>query len=342
MARLPRILRPAALLGLVLALPACGQVAYEDLSAEQTDALCEYLVRCGYATDEGLCASVWGVFSRQDPNLDAAVDNGSVEYDAKAAKECLESIRDAACDADFFLGDAPDEACEKVFQGTVDNGGACFIDEQCVSGTCHAADCDMACCQGTCIAPPPDAAIGQDCSAQDCVDGAYCHYDFEASTFTCLATKPAGAACDSGDDECAGSLACVGGTCQELPAEGAPCPTGRCAGALGCDVDTFTCQKLRGEGQACNQQASLCAIGLVCAASSTCQPPGGVGSPCTFDFIGGTCAGDAWCDYDFIEGKGTCQPLAANGAACEGGDFQCQSRYCGEDGLCAPEPICVQ
>ena len=342
MLSLSRALRPAALVGLLVALPACNQIAYEDLQDEQLSALCDYFVRCGYATDADLCVAAWKNFTRDDPNLDAAVDNGSVEYDAKAAKECLDSLRDGACDADFLFGDdAPSDACNKVFQGTVDNGGACWIDEQCVSGACQAGDCGMACCQGTCIAPPPDAAIGQDCSAQDCVDGAYCDYDFMTGEMTCKAIKQAGAEC-GGDNECAGSLACLGGTCKEPPAEGAPCPDGRCAGALGCDIDTVTCQKLRGEGQACNPQASLCAIGLTCAASNTCQPPGGIGSPCTLDFSGGSCAGDAWCDYDFLEGKGTCQPLIANGGACESNEFACQSRYCGEDGLCAPEPICVQ
>lgn len=84
-----RRLRPSIFLfGAFVALPACGQIAYEELPAEQVDALCDYMVRCGFATDEGLCAAAWGQFIRPDPNLDAAIEDGSVEYDAKAAEQC--------------------------------------------------------------------------------------------------------------------------------------------------------------------------------------------------------------------------------------------------------------
>ncbi|MBK8263258.1 MAG: hypothetical protein IPK80_18180 [Nannocystis sp.] len=331
-----RGLRPSIFLfGAFVALPACGQIAYEELPAEQVDALCDYMVRCGFATDEGLCAAAWGQFIRPDPNLDAAIEDGSVEYDAKAAEQCLEDAREAACGGIFFE-DAPSGACEKVFVGTIANGDACWIDEQCVSQTCQVADCAMACCQGVCVAPPPDAAIGGDCSVQDCVSGAYCEYNFDDGSYTCQAQKGAGVEC-FGDYECSGSLGCFDGSCQVAPAEGAPCLGGRCGGALGCDITSNTCQKLRGEGQSCEPAASLCAFGLACStASMKCEAPSGVGSACSFD----SGCSDAWCDYDFDTGAGTCQPRLANGAACEFDD-SCQSLYCAE-GLCGPEAVCVQ
>jgi len=337
MLQLLRGLRPSMFLsGALVALPACGQIAYEDLPEEQVDALCDYMVRCGFATDEALCAAAWGEFLRPDANLDAAVEKGSVEFDAKAAKQCLESVREAECGG-FFFEEAPSDACEKVFVGTIENGDACWIDEQCVSRSCQVEDCVMACCQGVCIAPPPDAGIGGDCETQDCVSGAYCEYDFMDGTFTCLAQKGAGAEC-VGDDECSGSLACFADSCQAPPGEGAPCLGGRCGGALGCDLASNTCQKLRGEGQSCEPEASLCAFGLACSiANKKCEAPGGVGSACSFD----SGCRDAWCDYDFVAGAGTCQPRLANGAACVFDDA-CQSAYCSQDGLCGPVTICVQ
>jgi hypothetical protein len=320
-------------IGSSVALSGCGQIDYEELPAEQVDALCDFMLRCGLATDAALCAAAWGGIISSDPDLDAAVANGSVEYDAKAAKECLDSAREAECGG-FFFEDGPSDACDEVFIGTIEDGDACWIDEQCVSGACQIADCMNACCQGVCVAPPPDAGIGEDCSAQDCVSGAYCDYTAEAST--CKALKGVGEGC-GGNYECSGSLRCFNTGCQEPPSEGAPCVEGRCGDALGCDLASNTCQKLRGEGQACAPEASICAFGLGCsAATEQCERPGGVGSACSFE------AGcrDAWCDYDFVAGSGTCQPRLANGASCDFSD-SCQSFYCA-DGLCAPDPVCVQ
>lgn len=324
----------AALLAL-LALPACGKIDHEDLPGEQVDALCDFYVRCGLAASAELCADLFSDILRGDPNLDAAVENGSVEYDPDAAKECIDAVHDLECGS-AFLEDAPSDACDKVYQGTVADGGACWIDEQCKSGYCQAADCMAECCQGTCVAEPPPAGIGQDCSNSGCVDGAYCDF----ATDTCQPLKQAGGVCFS-DQECAQGLECLGDTCQAGPAEGAPCIDTECALPLYCEPASMTCKKLPREGEACDLDVGACALGLVCNANSkTCTPPGGVGSPCSFDFFGGGCASGAWCDIDVMTFEGTCQATKANGNACST-DSECQSLYCSQDGTCVAEPVCV-
>lgn len=328
------------LLGLVLGLPgllgmsACKSVDYEDLPEAQVDAYCEFLTRCGLFHDVDYCVEVYAPIFDADPDLDAAIDNGTVIYDDAAAKECLGAIRDASCDADF--GDFAAEACDQVLQGTIDDGGACWISAQCIGGACIVDACMETCCVGTCTTAPPDAAIGQPCGGGQGCAGGYC--DFNASV--CAAYKPAGAACDL-DQEC-GDLYCLGGTCQASVAEGAPCVDFEC-GALGldCDVDSGTCQRLRGEGEACNPAADICSLGLVCPeASAICSRPGGVGSPCD-DILSFDCAAGTWCDYDFVTGDGTCQPRKAAGGACERDD-ECDTGYCGEAMVCEAEPVCVE
>lgn len=337
----------AAWLGLVLlSLPlGCkdeggsgGPVQYDEIVDAEVDALCDYFVRCGLATDAALCVDAWSRFTRLPADLDAAIANGTVQYDAAAAGECLDGLRGATCDGLFDVAVFDQEACERVFTGTIGNGDPCFIDEQCIEGLCDVDACAMACCEGTCIAAPPQAAIGEDCSlGQDCVPGAYC----DVETEVCAAYRVQGEACPGGY-ECGGGLECISAICQPGPGEGEDCLELQCAQPLACDIDSMTCQRLRGEGQACNPLASICAMGLVCNGSSnTCARPGGVGSPCNFDFIGFGCSGDSYCDYDFEAGEGTCQPLVANGGTCDD-DLSCESRYCGQEGMCEPEPVCVQ
>jgi hypothetical protein len=314
-----------------------GPIAYDELVEAQAAVICEYFVECGYATSTELCLDGWSRISTPSVDLDAAVDDGTVRYDAAAAGECLDAIRAASC-ASFFEG-FDEESCDRVFEGTIESGNPCWIDEQCISQSCEVDACAMACCQGTCIAPPPDAGVGEGCfgSGQDCVDGAYC--DFE--TGLCAAEKAAGEACPGGYG-CEGGLACISGSCEVPPGEGEPCAELQCAAPFACDIDSGTCQRLRGEGQACNPEASICALGLTCnPSSSTCTAPGGIGSPCAGDFFFGGCAGEAYCAYDFETGEGTCQPRVANGGACDDARA-CQSDYCGDAGTCEPEPVCVQ
>lgn len=334
-----RASRLASLIG-VLLLQACeggangGDVAYDELPAAEIDAICDYMVHCGLAAGGSLCADAWGGVLHPDPNLDAAVENGSVKYDEDAAKACLETIRGGACSSGFiFQGDAPG-SCDDIFKGTVADGGACWIDEQCVSKQCQTSGCADACCEGMCVAATPPAAIGEACG-DGCVDGAFCD-----SNGVCAALKQSGEAC-GGFDECAGGLGCLAGTCQKGPAEGEPCVEFQCALPLACDPGTVTCEPLPGEGEACVPAANNCKIGLTCSASSmTCSKPGGVGSPCVPVFLGSGCAGDTYCAADQGATSGTCAALKADGAAC-GDDGECVSGDC-SNAVCGAPTVCVQ
>ena len=344
-----RLGRPLALLvGLstLLVSPGCntgggggsGEIAYEDLDEAQLDALCDYLVRCGFASSAQICLDAWSRLISSSPDLDAAIENGTVIYDSTAAAACGQSVRNAGCGDFLSEGFASAEACDQVFQGTIEEGGTCWIDEQCVSEECELSDCAMACCQGSCVASAPEAAIGEDClSGQSCVSGAHCDFDMG----TCVADLSEGASC-AGDNECASSLDCIASTCQAPPGEGEACLDFQCASPYACDVDTGTCQPLRHENEPCNPTASICSLGLVCNPdSNTCTLPGGVGSACDYDLLGFNCGEGAYCDYDFMLDEGTCQPLVADGEPCEG-DTECLSFHCGIEGTCGPEPVCVQ
>ncbi len=313
-----------------------GPLPYDSLLTEQIDALCDFFVRCGYATDRTLCVEGFSALVTEDPNLDAMIANGTVVYDPTAARACAQSIRDGACTD--FLFDFGDESCERVFEGTIGDGGACFGDAQCQSDNCDAPGGTLACCEGTCIAALPEAGLGEDClTGMTCVEGTYC--DIEAAV--CASLKASGETCSS-DFQCADVLRCVGGTCAEGPGEGEPCPSGDCALPFGCDPQTVTCQRARGEGEACVPEDSLCSLGLTCSAdSNTCVRPGGAGSPCDFDLFGLTCAQGTYCDYDFELGEGTCVAVKADGQTCAS-DQECQTRHCSDEDVCGPTPVCVQ
>lgn len=313
-----------------------GEIAYHDLLEAQVDAACDYFVACGYATSRELCLDTWSRISGYPLDLDAAIANGTVEYDASAASACMDAIRGAPCDGFLSTPYEEGQPCARLFRGTLDDGSACFIDRQCTSGRCDVPDCTMTCCQGTCMARPSEAAIGEDCMAsQDCVSGAYCDF----STGSCAAYGTEGEGCPNGFG-CADGLTCASGVCRVPAGEGEDCSTLSCQSPLECDIDSMTCQRLRGEDEPCNAAASLCALGLVCdPGSSTCTRPGGVGSPCEPSFLGNFCSEGAYCDFE--TDRSTCQPLVADGGAC-GLDYECSSGYCGVGGTCEPEPVCVQ
>lgn len=336
-------MRRSSILGLMLLLVPLGcpddggggPIEYDGLVEAQADAICDFFVRCGFATSAELCVGAFGSLTSFPADLDAAIDNGTVQYDSSAASACLEALSGAACED--FLEAFDVEVCDRVFVGTIADGEACFIDEQCISGQCGSTGpCMMACCEGTCVAPPPEAALGESCAEADCVDGAYCD-----ESELCVADRTQGEACP-GSFECASGLSCIEGVCDLAPGEGEPCAGFQCAVPFACDVDTTTCVRMRGEGEACNPDFSICSIGLTCnSESSTCTRPGGPGTPCDVAIFGSSCDSSTYCDYDIELQQGTCQSLIADGGACVDGDT-CRSGYCGTDQTCQPEPVCVQ
>ena len=286
---------------LVFVVACGGSVDIEDYNNDLVDADCDYLVRCGLFSSTESCKNTFGELLIDDPSVKAAVDAGKLKYDGDAAADCFDALGSASCNRDSNNI----AACDKIFAGKVADGGACAFDEECVSTNCNVPDCTMACCTGTCVAEDPLPGIGQPCTFE-CVDGAYC-----GSDSTCQATLPKGAACDDAfacDDGlyCAGNAGTTAGTCTAYPKTGEACTT------------------------------SCAAIGDRCN-GGICKPVGLIGDACTSDT---DCSFFYECDATMHCAEQPEDPRMPNGSMCSG-STDCQSRYCGNDNLCADPPLCI-
>ncbi len=292
-----------------------GSIGLENLPDELEQAQCEQAVRCGEAPDMETCLAV-SFAEREDDlkSLTNAVNAGTVEYHGDLARDCLNLFADYDCTytGSQELFEQIEATCGQVFEGTVAEGGACVLDDECVGdGQCVATDpgCTLACCVGTCgppETPPTPVPIGGDCSAANCVQGAYCHDDFVAGTSICETLVADGGACEDFDacaapDMCDIDFMTGMGTCRPLPDTGD-----------GCVVDG---------GLPCNHSTDFCS-----PTSNTCTARGGAGAACT---------SSAEClDYTVCDGTAcVAQPVA--GEACDEatgnfclGDLDCTSGTC--------------
>jgi hypothetical protein len=281
---------------------ACGgSVDIEDYNETLVDADCDYLVRCHVFSNSESCKKTFGQLLVDDPSIEAAIDAGKVKYDGDAAQDCFDALEDASCMRDSEQIDA----CDRIFKGTIPDGGMCAFDEECVSDSCNVPDCTMACCTGTCTPGRPLPTIGQPCTFE-CVEGAYCGNDS-----TCQAVLPKGAACEDSlacdrGLYCAGSTGTTAGTCAAYPKTGEPCTT--------------TCG----------------AIGDRCA-NGTCTPMGLLGAACASN---NDCSFFYECDDTMHCAEQPQDPRMPNGSMCTS-STDCESRYCGNDDLCADPPLCI-
>src|SRR5690606_37905148 len=120
--------------------------------------LCAGLVGCGEYEDEAACRSLLGPHYAVDPDLEAAIADGSVLVDGEAARACLDFLGEpGSCVAGSFTAGSLDARCPEVFVGTRGGGEPCLLDAQCHAGTCLIPRCQDACCEGFCVAPPGPA-----------------------------------------------------------------------------------------------------------------------------------------------------------------------------------------
>jgi hypothetical protein len=286
---------------------ACGQlkenvavegndVALEDLDSLVVNALCEGRVRCGEFADKGSCAQVTS--TSHQPT--ASVRAGRAQYDGRSAAECLAAYASLGCRiSDSHRAKEVLHPCEAMFMGTVEEGGDCSNNSECVSQLCNRIACgDDACCTGTC---QTKVRVGGDCSAPGslCVETSVCIQYASSIPAICVAAAPAGQACNiavvcEAGRICNLSAGSEQGTCGEPPAQGAAClsgicddpndycepssrdcrPRGRvgavcsspdqCVGFAKCDASTSVCVGRKSVGGAC-VQADDCLSGLWCA-----------------------------------------------------------------------------
>jgi hypothetical protein len=250
--------------------------------------------------------------------LGAAVDAGSVVYRASNVDPCMSALRKTGCSI-LTRRINQLEGCKQVFEGNVEVGGDCDIDESC-GGDAY--------CQRTTTCPGKCAersAEGEDCSRnEECKDGLTCNEQGQ-----CEAPSEEGDTCGGASPGCGLGQICVGA----VASTGAP---GQCKP----NEEAFVAK----EGDACDPSGSFCEPALSCAAMPgmlgpewTCKQPAKSGGACSLA-VPSQCPQDEFCD-----GKGAlqgeCQPLPKAGEACRNepmmvGSACAPGLLCGSDDAC--------
>jgi hypothetical protein len=264
-------------------------IAIQDLGSRDSQAECSRAVRCGVYPDQATCVAANPPLLGQ---LMADVQAGKVKYDGAAASECLTALAAQSCPLSASPPLKYPEACRKAFQGTAVAGEPCFINQECVSGSCNlppTAD-GTTCIAGTCDAVVVPAAQGEICTfatqQPSCVDGTDCRAIAGGTSMTCQPQVALGGAC-GGPEDCVAGLSCLENalgavTCQALPSEGQPCvPSGvPCAAFVDiCDVTSHTCVRRSGVGGGCPTGQECVAYATCDAGTRKCVLRGDLGTP---------------------------------------------------------------
>ncbi len=206
---------------------------------------------------------------------------------------CGNAYGSLSCADVFGIAANPPAACQAA-PGTVANGGACGVNDQCQSTACK-IDGTTGC--GTCAVR---ANSGESCAnGVPCAVGLTC-----AGNQTCVTPGALNDACDAASKPCKGGLVCDGGTCKTPQPAGAPCTgagTGNCDGTQGLYCSNSQCkQALTAKaGQTCgiDLQAgtyTACTGGSVCTSNNVCSAVAADGAACD-DTKGPTCLAPARC-----------------------------------------------
>jgi hypothetical protein len=289
-----------------------GGPAFEDLPSLFAERLCPELTSCFDARTRDSIFGPDGCEGRVTAQLEDgefayvedAIEAGRVEYDASQMEACLARLDGIGCEL-ATVRVLHHETCERALTGSVELGGDCNVDAECVG----VAFCRReGACPGTCselLGP------GEPCDEDDdCEDGLACPDDVGSCT---ALVEEAGDACGGGvAGNCRADLVCAGAD-EDLGTAG-ECKTRAevFSGELGepCDFDA----------------AELCEVGLSCVVQSiaangtpevTCAEPVGSGDACQFG-APSPCPVDEYCDADIALGdiNGTCMPLPEAGEPC--------------------------
>lgn len=357
-----------------------GDPHADGFRLQYTRAVCDLFQRCESYLGSGSIRRVYQPAWCHPGNeaggrLDAALEAGTVVYDAEAATRCLRALESVQC-ADFAdeLGRCHDE----VWQPTLPANGACAIDEECIDGRClREAECPGRCvAYGAVSAPCTDAffdcrpelacvsgacaerrAVGESCTnGGECAEGLLCRAS------VCAERPTLGEACEgsrgSGSD-CAGSLVCVGGMCAEGATSG-DCFSTPCAEGYRCDEDTLQCIAVAPPGGACTLDAqcpftffcdrgrctALPIAGELCGEAPICAEGVCMDGRCTLVEEGGDCSAELdprvffdACASGLYCGSGSvCTQRLAEGADCTTIRYCIETHEC-RDGFCRPRCI---
>ena len=316
-------------------------------STEQSsfdELFCQVLTKCNVEENVAECLTSFegSTSTPTDAQFAASVAAGRIHFDATTLEACFNAILAESCDENVFQSRTAPAACAAAEgmasnHGTVVDGGDCFFNQECVSGTCSNSgmNCSESCCPGTCNVTPTIVADGAGCDGTTMV----CPTSDTCINGSCRALGAVGADCMTLND-CQDGNTCVNTKCAALPLAGQPCdlnigcePAGySCfAGATG----SPTCVANVSRGESCAD--APCKLLSTCDATTMkCVALPMVGLPC--DSM--SCGPGARCDSS--SATPTCIALLADGGACTGGQgFVCASGYCdAATNLCAEPEVC--
>jgi hypothetical protein len=326
-----------------------GPLPLEDLPDEFASGVCTVIDECSLSSptlvfEDEACESFFESVYRNGyiAIYGSAIERGTIEYDAQAARDCIAQYESQGCEL-LSAGVTVEyaEICARIFRGTVADGGACSLSEECGEDSyCGGEECP-----GTCMARTPEGSACTDFS--QCAVGYYCL----SGTCRTLGRGPSGGPCDQGESlDCPTDEVCVGAT-SETP--------GTCT--------SYDQLRTRGEGEECEFSANdgeLCREGLSCAlvdGVAVCVAPVETGDDCFVGAAPSMCPSGNVCESTAegstcvalpLEGErcedmcvyglrcldGVCGAPRDNGEACTDGR-DCGSQRC-EEGVCAVPDDC--
>ena len=334
-----------------------GAVAVENVGAELADLFCGRLDEClGPVASQVLGTvdcRVQVSASYEDetlPQLQQAITAGTAQYDAEAARTCLNDLAARGCAAFDEIGPT---FCESAFVGTIEAGQDCSQTIECIGDAFCQVD---AACPGTCVSR---VGAGQPCTSSD-----ECQAGFFCDVGTCETRGDEGASCGGGTDpECRAGLVCRGEDLAEMAPGMCVTTASLLSEPLGgaCDIENLTlCEEglscvIVGAGATggtleCRAAASsggecfvgspeMCPVGEYCDANpvagsfmGTCTASPAEGEPCATTLLGANCAEGLTCIED------TCLLFRRLGESCESSS-QCYSGLC-DSGACAELDVC--
>lgn len=346
-----------------------SNVSLDTLSSDTARALCAQVnMGCPgidsdlliFAGSDDCVATLTEIYENEViPDTLASIESGRQVFDTTAAQDCFERLATTCVDLNT------DEVCNRIFTGTVAEGGFCEEGLDCAGDSYCTFNSSDVCAQSC----QPAKAVGESCSNDDeCSQGTaaqigVCVYDNTFDGACRLLDRADGGAegdvcnVDAAQNQyvtCAAGLVCNddndgfndNGRCQAPIALGEPCSDfDACAGQAICALGTCRAFEIA------NQAGDACTSGeigdtfVICNAlqdlicdGGTCRQvnPGAEGEPCTEGTFN-SCQPGLTCEYTENDEE-ICQPLAANGEACDW-EYDCASQAC-QDGVCVEQLSC--
>jgi hypothetical protein len=303
--------------------PHDGEEGIDRFCDGQLEALCGFMLRCGYVQTVEGCEERGARLREGDTcglNEKAAVRAGRAVFREDHALACLEWLRgERACRPYQELPELTEGPCAELLDRT-DDDPSCFGQTECAQD--HYCAADARTCPGSCVAKKGEGERAPSDAA--CAEGLSLQMGICTAPLTTPGASCAGVAGPS--LRCADGMFCATEGCAPYLTEGESCPGGACTCAPGLALQDDTCRPLANAGEACGTGAT-CKMDLLCL-NGVCAQTGAQGASC------GT---SEECDAALYCASGQCTPRLGMGEA------GCQQAPDCQPGLsCGPQATCVE